>query len=177
MASHGKSREEAHRSMGCLRELLRRLSSRSKSIRRQRNVQWSPLCRTEAVLYFYFLGYVLLIVNNMNAVFQSEQVSSPWWPGRMFLNLQCCKIFFVFQVRLHLYLDMVASGLKQILDNFVKKQVLQGKVPFEVDESDPDALLYIEKIHFGAKFEMFILRQGSRISKDALRVRSNSPAN
>ena len=80
-------------------------------------------------LYYCFLRYILPIVNKMNLEFQSEKVP------------------------IHCYLKLVQDGLKNIMENFVKKHYLDAVNCFEVNEDDERILYPLDKVYFGAKFE------------------------
>ena len=80
-------------------------------------------------LYYCFLRYILPIVNKMNLEFQSEKV------------------------RIHCYLKLVQDGLKNLMENFVKKHYLDAVNCFEVNEDDERILYPLDKVYFGAKFE------------------------
>ena len=80
-------------------------------------------------LYYCFLSYILPIVNKMNLEFQSEKVP------------------------IHCYLKLVQDGLKNIMENFVKKHYLDAVNCFEVNEDDERILYPLDKVYFGAKFE------------------------
>ena len=57
------------------------------------------------------------------------------------------------KVRIHCYLKLVQDGLKNLMENFVKKHYLDAVNCFEVNEDDERILYPLDKVYFGAKFE------------------------
>ena len=57
------------------------------------------------------------------------------------------------KVPIHCYLKLVQDGLKNIMENFVKKHYLDAVNCFEVNEDDERILYPLDKVYFGAKFE------------------------
>lgn len=84
-------------------------------------------------LYFYFLSYILDIINKLNIEFQSEKN------------------------KLHLLLKRTSSLYKNILRNFLAPDYLKINENSlkNIDPKNPKNFLPIEKIYFGTRVELF----------------------
>lgn len=84
--------------------------------------------------YLLFMSYILKLINDVNTLFQSETTQ-----------------IHVLYIQLHsLYIE--------IIKNFIKPQYLSCDC--EVDIKNPDLYLTPSSMHFGIKFENFLLSEG-----------------
>jgi hypothetical protein len=79
-------------------------------------------------IFYLFLGYILLVVNELNLEFQSESV------------------------RVHQILKKVRETLKEIMQKFIKQEVVDRSDPFKTNVRSPNNLRPYENVYFGPKF-------------------------
>jgi len=92
--------------------------------------------KVETKVYFYFLSYILKIINDLNKEFQSEHIRLPY-----------------------LY-NNVEMMLKLILNNFLKKQNWEnGSEVFDLNLNDDKNYKNIEDIYIGINAEKYMKNQ------------------
>lgn len=98
-------------------------------------------------LYFYFLSYILDIVNSLNLEFQSTKI------------------------KIHLLLNRTSDLYKTILKTYIRPEyIIKNKSNLKnIDPQNPQNFLPMDTIYFGAKVETYLSENANVLNPDAIK--------